>query len=75
MEDRVAIQTMRDLERRRVEILRENKGNDSKEEDAILDEMDVAWRACSQDELDHLNQGGGPYNDELLQWLNTRGVS
>lgn len=38
-----ALQVYRDLDRKLTELRQKNNGHDSPEEDALLDEMDVAW--------------------------------
>ena len=66
MESRPIIQKFRALQLKRLECLRKHKGKDSPEEDGVLDEMDEAWWALSEEEQAHIRDVQGPSHAETI---------
>ena len=63
------IQEYRALEKKRLDIMAKNNGEDSEEEDAVLEESDDVWLALSEAERDYLNTHDGPCHDETVRWI------
>jgi len=69
MECRPNLQAYRRLEVRMASVRAKNLGADSSEEDAVLDELDVAWWAMAQHERDYINSVLSPNHEALVKWL------
>ena len=69
MEDRPNIKAHRAWQLVRLEVMRKHNGEDSDEEDALLDAADVAWWAMSDEEREYIRTHKGPYDAETVKWL------
>jgi hypothetical protein len=74
METNSSIIAYRDFERRLLEVLNKNYGEDSLEEEAILDEADSMWFKMSRDEQEYICTVNGPYFNAICEWRRKFGI-
>ena len=58
-----------EFEKRLGDVREKNRGADSEEEDALLEEGDAAWWACTQEEREYLRKNRGPYYEHAVKWI------
>lgn len=68
-ESRPAVAAYRAVELKLGLVREKNLGEDSPEEDDVLDESDVAWWALSQDEMEYIRKVHGPHYDFVVKYL------
>lgn len=68
MEDTKNITAYRDFERRLLEVLDKNNGDDSEEEDLLLAEADVIWYSMTGKEEAWIRDNDGPYFNAIRKW-------
>ena len=72
MENSPGILALRRLEVQMISLRDKNRGEDSDEEDVILEDMDdVWWKTMSQEERDYAQslRGNSPNHEALVRWL------
>lgn len=75
MESSPNVSAYRDFERRLAEVREKYQGEDSTEEDALLDEADLLWWALTAEEEAHIRANKGPHFDNLVKWTDKGGTN
>ena len=69
MEDNPVVKEYRAFQARRLDCMTRHLGEDSPEEDALLDEADDIWWRLSPEERAYINTNHGPSHQGIIDWL------